>query len=291
MITFDLHYHPNVCRVSPSVRQRRLLKHASHIRTVGVDYLACTEHAYKNPLDGYRFLRDALGPYSNTTLIPGVECISREGVDIIFLFRRESDLEDYVRHVRPFSWTVTDMEKMARDFNAITVVPHPFSPGKTGLAKVMGLETYYQVTEKAHYVEVHNSASHLMKRFARKKFAKQFDTIQKQIAWTMDLPHEYRMDGVGWAVGSDVHFPGQQFYIGAADVAMQPGEDWFDLLKGRIKFEPVETEALDMSLGMEYRCLIKNSRCVLSESTIKAHKRAKRWIRRSLSDFAAKQAA
>lgn len=245
-VTFDLHYHTNVYRMQRWKRDRRLAKHRKYLSESKVDYVASTEHAYKNPLDAYLYLRDVTLDLP-TEILPAVEAISKEGVDVIFIYRSEDALRQALRIIRPFSWNVADLAKLRADTGAITIIPHPFTPGKTGMANVLGTETFMNMQEHVDYIEIHNGLSlHFLENGMRDGKVPGPPKLQRNVEYTYRLPEEFRMDGVGLAVSSDAHFPRHQTIVGSvpAPDGKRP-EDWFAFLQQRHHF--AETPVRDHS--------------------------------------------
>ncbi len=269
MLLFDLHFHANVnlYRNSRFQRNWRLNKHRKHFIETGVDFVASTEHAFKNPLDAYLYLADATSDL-DTTIIPGVEWISSEGIEAIFLFDSEGSLRDGLKRLEPFKRSIFDIGEFKDDPHMISVIPHPFCPGKTGVATILGQGAFLKLLEMVDYVEIHNGLSlHFMKcNFVLNNFLP--EEKMKQVQYTFALPAYYRYDELGWAVGSDAHFPKHQHIVGGVytDTAR---EDWFQLLKSRVHFEPVMISQLPHSRFGNYHRLLKTGRCVLSECMIK----------------------
>lgn len=225
-------------------RDRRLARHRKCLAETGVDYVASTEHAYKNPLDAYLYLRDVTLDLP-TEILPAVEAISKEGVDVIFIYPSEEALRTALRTIRPFSWKVEDLAQLRADTGAITIIPHPFTPGKTGMANVLGPDVFLAMQEHVDYIEVHNGLSlHFLENGLQNGKMPGPPKLQRNVEFTYRLPEEFRMDGVGQAVSSDAHFPKHQTIVGSvpAPDGKRPN-DWFAFLQQRHHF--VETPVRD----------------------------------------------
>ena len=71
---------------------------------------------------------------------------------------------------------------------------------------------------------------------------------------------------MGWAVGSDAHFPCEQIYVGATTENLQTGETVFEFLRNRrIRFDPHQINPHHKTLAS----LLRNGRCVFSEALLK----------------------
>lgn len=277
MLTFDLHYHANInCyRYSKINRDFRLKKHRKYLKKIGVNYVASTEHAYKNPLDAYLYLRDTADTL-DVNIIPGVEWISREGVEIIFLFDSESSLRHGLDYLKPFSGSVWDIKHLKKETDSVTIIPHPFSPGKTGVATMLGKTAFLRLLNDADYVEIHNGLSLIFLNF-KCVWQKPLNLMNKmkQIQYTFDLPGQFKPDHIGWAVGSDAHFPGHQFIVGGIDDPCSGADETdavkngFELLAEKVHFTPVSISPLSCSGLKKCRNLSMNGRFAMSEAIFK----------------------
>ena len=274
MITFDLHYHTNVYRSLKSTRNRRLQRHRDCLAETGVDYVASTEHAYKRPLDAFLYLRDATHDI-HTEVLPGVEAISSEGIDIIFLYPTEEGLRKGVQALKPFSWSVWDTAAIAAETGALTIIPHPFTPGKSGIVAGIGEAGFMEVQKSCDYVETHNGLSlFLIDLYARRPEALKVEKSNANIQKTFNLPEEFIVPGVGRAVSSDAHHPGHQRIVGGVEGIVKDG-DWFGFLKNRVTFEKVTVAEEYINKSTKLRHMVQSGRCVLGEYSLKAIKKVK----------------
>ncbi|WP_319467803.1 hypothetical protein [uncultured Pseudodesulfovibrio sp.] len=238
MTTFDLHFHANIHRMPALNKRRRLKKIRQHLEKSGLDYLASTEHSYKKPLEAYQRLADATADIK-TTIIPGVEAVSSEGIDIIFLYRDEAHLKHALEQYSTLNWTIRDVARISEDTDAISIIPHPFHIGRSSAGNILSSRAYRQLLKKADYVEIHNgSALTIDERLSHSAARHQLPGTQAKIDLTIDLPPERRGTGLGWAVSSDAHYPGDQYIVGETDIPIPDGMDVFDYLQKRIRFAP-----------------------------------------------------
>ena len=275
MRTFDLHYHANVFRSSRSNRRNRLAGHRKTLRDNAIDFVASTEHGYKGPMDAYLSLSAATEDI-DTFIIPGVEAISSEGADIIFLFRTEDHLRNGLKALTPFAWSVWDSGALGRDLGAITIIPHPLTPGRSGIVTVAGEMGLSRLLAECDYVEAHNGSSILLlnafsrkkkKETARLQFLRRREFYRK-IAYTFELPKHFQTEDIGLAVSSDAHFPGQQLIVGGIEVEESPDFDWFEFLKQRVRFAWYATDLMSRKNRpvVRYAELTRAAFCVLGES-------------------------
>lgn len=273
MTTFDLHFHANIHGLKRSSKARRMLRHVEFLKSHPLDYLASTEHSYKNPLEAYRRLADSTASIS-TTVIPGVESVSSEGVDIIFLYRTEGDLISALRDVKSFAWSVRDVKAIRRDTGALAIVPHPFHISNTAAGNNLSKRAYRLLLNNVDYIEVHNgSAVQLEKRIQRSCTKPLFPKTLQRMEWTLDLPMEQRGKGLGWSVGSDAHFPGEQYVVGKTDATLRSGEDVFDFLSRRIPFEQAPLmPAAETNIGNNFS-LVRSLYSTICEGSLKRCKK------------------
>jgi hypothetical protein len=218
---------------------KKLLEaHRLSIETSHLNFIASTEHIYKNPLDSYLYLCD-LSQNLSVTIIPGLEWISREGVEIIFWFDSRSSLESALKILRPFSHSVWETSRLKQDFGAISCIPHPFTPGKTGAANRLGDKGFKRLLDQTDYVEKHNGISHQFNNlFLYSRLSHLMPSVHRKVELTAHLPEEYCRPDLGWSVGSDAHFPGELYMAGQHEAMIGPC--WFEALKARLHFEKAE---------------------------------------------------
>ena len=276
MATFDLHFHTNIHRMPERNKRLRLRKIGRYLKGIGLDYLASTEHSYKKPLEAYERLAEATADLP-TRVIPGVEAVSSEGIDIIFLYRTGEDLAQGLGHCPTFRWSVRDVGALCRDTGAVSVVPHPFHMGRTSAGNILSRRAYHRLLSMADYVEIHNgSALNMDRRLAAARAQNYFKQTQAKLDKTLNLPMEERGFGLGWAVSSDAHYPGEQFVVGAADLNLAPGQDVFDFLRQRVRFTPHLLEQPGSEPDGNIRLLL-NLQCVLKEGLVKECIKTRNW--------------
>lgn len=269
MPTFDLHFHANIHRLPKRNKLSRLKKIRRNMKKSRVDYVASTEHSYKKPLEAYQRLSD-VAQGIETKIIPGVESVSAEGVDIIYLYRSEDHLKRGLKELQTFRWTVRDVASICRDTEAISIIPHPFHIGKSSAGNILSRRAYQQLLKMSDYVEIHNgSALVIDKRLSESRAKQFFKRTQVKLDKTLNLPMKDRGKGLGWAVSSDAHYPGEQYVVGTTRERLSLDKDVFDFLKRRIRFDfqPVGQVA-DERLKNDVN-LLRSFQGVLKEGLIK----------------------
>jgi len=291
--TFDLHYHTNVFRLPRSQRDSKLKQHAECFSKNNVDFVASTEHAYKKPLDAYLHLAEATKDVP-TFIIPAVEAISSEGVDIIYLYRTEDDLRNALKTIKPFGWHAGDMNKLRDDTGAISIIPHPFTPGRTGLANIMGEECFMDLQKHSDYVEIHNGLSlHFIENGFKKSKIFNSKKLENSIKYTFRLPKEYRLDDTGWAVSSDAHFPQHQRIVGSVS-GLTDTANWFEFLQQKHHFKRKSIKEAEQTQYMKLWHLMQSGTCTMAEAVEKNMLKTRAKIKTSTpqpSDNGPQQAA
>jgi hypothetical protein len=267
MIKFDLHYHANIFRLRKNEIEKRIRQHKQSIQKSAVDFIASTEHTYKDPLTAYLYLVDIASDLE-TTIIPGIEALTKEGIDIIFLYQDEESLRLAIKDLSPFGWSIKDAQAIVENTNGLMIVPHPRTPGHTGAANKLSFEEYQKLLLQADYVEIHNSSSVLLHTLFQKKYLQYIvpTSLQEKVEDTFMLPEKYRGVNLGWAVSSDAHFPTDQFYVGSTNEDINT-ETYFNFLKRRIRFEHHQVNTCSNSILP----LIKNGQCVFLEALLKKY--------------------
>lgn len=251
----------------------RLQKIRWHLKRAGIDYVASTEHSYKKPLEAYQRLAEITRGL-DTEIIPGVEGVSMEGVDVIFLYRTGEDLQRALRSLQTFRWSTRDVARIAEDTGAVTIVPHPFHIGKSSAGNVLSRRGYLRLLKMCDYVEIHNgSALTVERRLSKSRVRKLFKEARLKLDKTLNLPLEDRGEGLGWAISSDAHYPGEQYVVGKTDLDMASDEDVIDFLKRRIRFEHQSVlELADSPLRSNTR-LLRSFQGVVKEGLTKEYLR------------------
>jgi len=268
LLKFDLHYHANIFRLSPDKIRTRMEQHKQSIQKSEIDFIASTEHAYKDPLTAYLYLKEAVNDLE-TAVIPGIEALTKEGIDIIFLYTDEESLRLALKSLKPFGWKVSEAQALVRDTNGLMIVPHPRTPGHTGAANKLSEKDYQTLLSQADYVEIHNGASVLLRQLFQKKYLRPLvpSVLRKKVEDTFELPEKYRGVNLGWAVSSDAHYPKDQVYVGGTHFDITAPETYFEFLKRRIRFEPHQVSSSPSMIPT----LLKNGLCVFLEALLKKH--------------------
>jgi hypothetical protein len=234
----DLHFHLNIYRCRKDNLKMLLEEYRLAIEKSNLRFLASTEHIYKEPLTSYLHLSD-LCQDLQVVIIPGLEWISREGIEVLFWLETQEDLESALRTLKPFSHSIWETSKLKEDLGAVCCIPHPFTPGKTGAARNLGPKGFELLLDQADYVEKHNGIGRQFADFSLyNHFSCLLPRMRRTVELTASLPCEYCRPGLGWSVGSDAHFPGELYLAGQHEA--MACSDWFAALKARLHFNKVD---------------------------------------------------
>ena len=156
-------------------------------------------------------------------------------MDIIYIFDSEDSLKYGLKRLKSFKKSVWEFKNIAEGTNAVTIIPHPFGPGKTSLGKKLGVDNYLTLSRDADLVEIQNGSviPYFNLLLSNHKLQKLPKSRLDEILFTYSLPPELRPDNVGWAIGSDAHLPAKQNVFGQAKVEEGSSFDWFDFLKNQ----------------------------------------------------------
>ena len=250
-MAIDTHFHANVFR-RPRAKRLRIARQLAHY-VAHLDALCSTEHAYKQPLQAYDFLCEMVRHHElEVTIIPGVENISREGVEVIQLFESRSALASSLSDFPAFAWSIHEAAALASP-ECVTILPHPFSPSRTGIVTGIGLEKASRMLPHFDYIEMSNGSflEVPLDALPRSKFR---ECVEK----TCQFPEHLVPVGVGRSYGSDAHRPRDINLFSAMDWGY--GESVFEALARRQQLKPVTRTIA------EFRAVSKISRGLLTSS-------------------------
>lgn len=217
LISVDTHYHANIFGLKTSEVKKRKLDFAKWSARNTIDVIISSEHTYKDPINAYLHLADC-GGATNTIVVPACEGISKEGVDIIFVFSSEADLVRAGAVLVPFGWQVADVATIKHATNCLVIIPHPYTLGTTGAGRVLEHAAYLKLLKIADYIEVESgayfAAVNLIARITSECW------VAKKLPWLMQayVPAvEDLLNDIGYAIGSDAHFPAHQYRVGVVE--------------------------------------------------------------------------
>lgn len=207
MIRIDSHFHPNFNFLLPEgFHRRHALRLWKEFARSKLDVVFVTEHSYKHPLRSYETLLRYRPADATTILIPGIEALTKEGMDAI-VFSRDEYLYTCKDIMTPWKLTMdTLLSRVCRDKRLFVIIPHPFIPCRTGLIHHRNREATKECIRRAHYVEKYNaslrSLSHLMCCLG---LCETFKGVMRRLQQTADVPPSMIEKGVLIFGGSDAH--------------------------------------------------------------------------------------
>ena len=229
----DTHFHANIQLRSRSARAKIASALLARIRHL--DILCSTEHVYKDPLAAFDFLDSIVrGAGLPIDILPAVENISREGVELIQIAQTRQDLAALLREKPGYALTIEDLaEKGTVPF--ISILPHPYSPSKTGAVTGLGKDRAKRLFDRVDFIEAGNGAFFDLPRYVQHRPA-----MAEKIKNTETFPRAELPQSVGSSYGSDAHFPSE---LGLhCLLPVRPGETNFEALSKRPQMEAASSD-------------------------------------------------
>lgn len=191
-VRVDYHFHPNLPLRLPVLGKRLSRRKAERIWRAfaehGLHMVFVSEHVYKRPRTSYEFLLQHRPEDACTHLVPAVEYLTAEGVDIIIFAERPECLYCHEELLIPWKLSAEDVIAKIRDDPHLKgIVVHPCTPGATSIVRKCGREFARSAVEDLGFVEAHNcSAAALqelldvlkLERFFRKKYGQIVETLR-----------------------------------------------------------------------------------------------------------------
>ena len=149
----DYHFHGNFSRFEKCAYKKAVCLWQK-IKKNNINVLISTEHAYKNPKRAYEILKDTKP--ENIYLFPGVEYLTKEGVDIVIFAETDFlyDLPELKPREMTFDETINFVLGNEKLFSYVT---HPYIPSGTSVIRGVGKMTYQEALEDLQAVEIANS--------------------------------------------------------------------------------------------------------------------------------------
>jgi len=203
----DCHFHPNLRLSSAKAVKTKALKIFEKFSEHKIDAVIVTEHVFKKPYQAFQKLKKHQPSSSKTLLIPGVEAVSKEGIDVI-IFSACEYIYTQKDLMKTWGLPIKDMiKKVATDPNLNMIIPHPFLKSQQGIVKNLGLAELKKLVSDIDLIEKHNACFNSLIKFIeqhplKKIFKNQLDSL-KQVQ-NADLRN---LKSVVFSGGSDAHHP------------------------------------------------------------------------------------
>lgn len=268
-IRIDYHFHPNLPK-NEDKANKKCEKILDQFCKKKINTVIVTEHAYKNPKRAFNLLKKQSS--KSLFCFPGIECVTKEGIDIIVFSKNEKIYEyEELKEFKLSYLNLIEFIKTKHDLYAF--VTHPHTLGLTSVINKLGTNAYHKSVNQLNAVEISNGAFDnlffLTKLFPFKLLLKsRLESIKK----TKTLPtSEYPKTINFLAAGSDAHHIediGNYYEITTKALDLNE-EDVFKILttnkgKGKVYFD--NSKSFSLSL------LIKTGLTALNEFIMKKTK-------------------
>jgi hypothetical protein len=207
VIRVDSHFHPNINFLLPErLKQKHVSRFWREFDRNNLDAVFISEHSYKHPARSYQYMKRYRPKGAKTMLVPAVEALTKEGMDVI-VFSRDEHVYSRKDILTPYGLTMDLLlKRVCEDHRLFAIIPHPFIPCSTGLMHHRKREETKDCIRRAHFVEKYNASlrplQHLicvwkLQRFFRRKI--------HQLMNTANVPSAMIDKGVIVFGGSDAH--------------------------------------------------------------------------------------
>lgn len=224
----DYHFHPNFDFSSKRKLHKRATKIWSAFAAHRLDVVVVSEHSWKRPVDSFQILQHFRPPGATLVLLPGVEVLTREGLDVVVFGDCRSWYEDPALRplLRPYGLRfhqVLDIVSAARERLA-GFLPHPYTRGTTGTVEFFGRDRAMAFAGRLGGVEASNNcygnALSLTRRFGSRILPVTFERMHL----TARLDEDFLDSAAGafFAHGSDAHFPEEIGYGCLVESTLDP---------------------------------------------------------------------
>ncbi|MEK7218510.1 MAG: hypothetical protein AAB728_03525, partial [Patescibacteria group bacterium] len=207
MIRVDTHFHPNFSFWLPEILiRRRSRKIWDTFRKRKLDVVFVAEHAYKHPRRSYETLLRCRPKGVRTAIIPAVETVSREGIDMI-VFSKDGSVYGKRDILTPFKLPIERLvQRIHADPRLFGVIPHPYAPSRTGFLRSRPPSLLLKEEDVLRFAEKFNGAllstRHILLFL---HLTRLFNRMFKRISRTMCVPARMTPRGITILGGSDAH--------------------------------------------------------------------------------------
>ncbi|MBU1992648.1 MAG: PHP-associated domain-containing protein [Patescibacteria group bacterium] len=211
MIRVDYHFHPNLPLLNKTLSKKKACAIWRELGRNDLDVVVVTEHNYKNPKTQFELLESQKPKNTKTTIFPGLEFLTKEGVDTIVFTKDKKDIYSKKKLLEPRSLNMEELiDYVKKDKKLHAIVTHPCTPGMTSILRKCGRPTTLNALHAFGKIEVHNCALDVLEVIIRKPLLnKIFCKKHSQIKDTQNAPSDLIVDGVQRTGGSDAHQIGE----------------------------------------------------------------------------------
>ncbi len=152
----DCHFHPNFSLFSKYLTKSKANKIFKQFAKHKLDAVIVTEHVFKKPYQSFKRLKQLQPKDSKTMLIPGVEAVTKEGIDVI-VFSATDYIYEKKEIMTTWCLSLKDLlSQVAKDKKLHAIIPHPFLPNQQGLFKAIGYKEAKKILKEINLFEKHN---------------------------------------------------------------------------------------------------------------------------------------
>ncbi len=207
MLRVDCHLHPNFPFFLPEFFVRR---HAEKLwatfRKRKLDAVFVAEHAFKHPFRSYRTLLKYRPKGATTQIIPAVEALTREGIDMIVFSK---DMYVYTQRdiITPYRLTIKQLvSRVQKDRRLHGVIPHPFAPSDSGILRHYSEAIARKDETILRFVEKYNASLTALEQFlSTLHLTRVLRQLSLSARNTTRLPVRLIPRGLTFLGGSDAH--------------------------------------------------------------------------------------
>ena len=243
-VKIDYHLHPNF----PFILGRFFCKRKA--RTLwdqftknDLDAVLIAEHVYKRPRTSFEILKKYKPIQAKTVLIPAIEYLTKEGVDVIVFAEKEEDIYSKKDLLHPWKLSLAELVSLVKSNKKMYgMVVHVYTPGATSILKC-GKKATENTIRDLGFLEVHNcSFVSLQKLFELLGLSKILKKKYSRMLRTKNAPSSLIFPNVVITGGSDAH---HAFEVGDHMLIEVPHEKKLSL------FELVTTQSGVMKFGKD----------------------------------------
>lgn len=208
VLRIDFHFHPNFTYTNLYFSKRRAGLIWDKFIEHELDAVVVSEHNFRHAAHSYRLLECFRPKGAKTALIPGVEVITKEGIDIVVFGKKPFHVYGLKELLAPGLLTIEELVNIIKNNSQLHgIVVHPYMLGATGILTCGEEKTRYAI-ESLGFVEGHNCAfGAFEKTFDDTVFQKIFKNTFTQVKCIKHLPYEWAKCGAVVTGGSDAHHP------------------------------------------------------------------------------------
>ncbi|MDP3970960.1 MAG: hypothetical protein Q8P90_04650 [bacterium] len=190
-ILVDYHFHPNLSKNDNWARHKcKAIWHEFVAKKM--DVVVITEHVFKNPARAFRLLQETKPKDTTTLIFPGIEALTKEGVDFI-VFAKDTTIYDHQKIMVPKQLDVFEMINYLKKYPSLFgSIAHPYGLGNSGIIHQIGLEKSLAAINLLGGVEVSNVCFRgSQKFFDYFKLSKIFKEKRQRSEWVSKFPNKF----------------------------------------------------------------------------------------------------